>query len=132
MRPGLHGTEPSIGELFGELAGETSQLVRQEVSLVAAELAQKARYAAKQASYVAIGGYVGLIAVQALLAAAVLGLGMVMPLWAAALAVGGFAVVVAAVVAMKGIEALRHMDPSPTQTMLSLEENKSWIKKQMQ
>lgn len=124
--------ERTIGDLVGTLASETSLLVRQEVKLATIELVQTAKYVGKQATYVAVGAYVGLVAVQALLAAAVIGLGLVIPLWAAALAVGGFASLVAVAIAMKGITALKQLDVTPTETLKSLEENKSWIKNQLQ
>ena len=84
MRTEAIHNEKSLGELFGELANETSTLVKQEVQLAATELAQKAKYAGTQAVYVAIGAYIGLMALVSLLAAAVIGLGVVIPLWAAA------------------------------------------------
>jgi hypothetical protein len=124
--------EPSIGELFGDLASETSTLLRQELRLLVVELKQKAKYAARQGIYVAVGAIIALIAVVTLVGALVLGLGMVMPLWASALLVGGITLAVAGAVIAKGIVALRHLDPIPTQTALSIEDNKSWIRKQIQ
>ena len=66
-------SQRSIGELFGNLASETSTLVQQEVELATTELLEKAKYAGKQAGYVAIGGHIGVVALQALLAAAMFG-----------------------------------------------------------
>lgn len=124
--------ERSIGELFGDLASETSTLLRQEVKLATVEITQKASYAGKQTSFVAVGACVGMLAMQAMLAAAIVGLAMVMPIWAAALVVGAVLAVVAAVIAMKGIAALTKMRVAPEQTLLSVEDNQSWMKKQVQ
>ncbi len=96
--------------------------------LAAVELTQKAAYAGCQAALVGAGVFVGLLALQALLAAAVVGLAKVLPLWAAALAAGGVLLVVAGVVATKGISSLDHMNSKPSQTLQSVEDNKSWIK----
>jgi len=132
VKTDVRNGERSIGDLVGALATDTSMLVRQEVALATSELVRTAKYAGKQAMYVAIGGYVGLVGVQALLAAAVIGLGLVLPLWAAALAIGGFASLVALAIAIKGIAALKQLDVTPTETLKSLEENKSWIRNQLQ
>jgi len=124
-------TERSVGELLGDLATETSTLVRQEVKLAASEMANKATYAAKQSVNVAIGGLLGLVALGSLVASLILGLGMVMPLWASALLVGSIIAVVAFLVGHAGVTALRQMDAAPTQTIKSLEETKSWAKQQI-
>ena len=122
----------SIGELFGELANETGALVRQQVKLAATEITQKAMFAGKQVIYVGMGAFVGLLALEALLAAAIVGLASAIPLWAAALAVGGVLAMIATLLGVKAIGALKHMDPIATQTLMSLEDNKSWLKKEMQ
>jgi len=124
--------EPSIGELFGDLATETSTLVRQELRLLTFELKQKAKYAVGQGVYVAVGAFIALVALQTLLLAAVIGLGIVMPLWASALLVGGITLITAVALVAKGIVALKHFDPIPTQTALSIADDKSWLKKQIQ
>jgi hypothetical protein len=120
-----------IGELFSELANETSTLVRQEIDLATTELTSKATYAGKQASLVAAGAALGLVGLLALVAALVLGLGTVMALWVSALLVGLAISAIAAAVAVKGIGALRRMNLKPEHTMESLQENKSWVQRQI-
>jgi hypothetical protein len=122
----------TVGELIGELARETSTLVRQEVHLAKVEMAQKAVDGAKQASYVGVGGLLGIIALQALLAALVFGLAQVMPLWASALLVGGTLAVVAFFVTWKGWRSLKTFELKPRQTLLSIEDTKSWARQQLQ
>lgn len=124
------GVRP-IGELFRELATETSTLVRQEVKLATTELTEKATYAGKQAGYVAVGSLLGALSLLALMAALILGLGNVMPLWESALLVGAVVAVVAYVVIHHGISALKKLDPAPAQTVLSLKENKKWVQEQV-
>ncbi len=130
ISPSPHAERP-IGELFSELATETSSLVRQEVKLATTELTQKATYAGKQAGYVAVGSLLFALSLLVLLAALVLGLGNVMPLWESALLVGGLVGVVAFVVIQHGLSALRKLDPTPKQTVLSLKEDKKWVQEQV-
>ena len=124
--------ERSIAQLFGDLATETGTLFRQEVKLATTEIAQKAAHAGKQVAYVAAGALLGLLALQAMLASAVVVLAWIMPLWASALAVGGALALIAVVFISKGASALHHMNPTPQQTILSLEDTKSWMKKAVQ
>jgi hypothetical protein len=124
--------ERSVGDLFGELAAETGTLVRQEVQLASRELALKARYAAQQGAAVAVGAALGMVALMAVVAGIILVVAMVLPLWAAALAVGGAVGVVASVCALSGYRALARMNTRPEQTLLSIQETKSWVQEQVQ
>lgn len=121
----------SVGELFGELATEIGTLVRKETQLAAKELGDKAVYAGKQAGLIAVGAVLGVVAAGVLVAALVLLLAVVMPAWVAALVVGIVVSAAAAIFAAKGIAALRTMDPRPWQTMVSIEETKSWMYEQV-
>lgn len=122
----------SIGDLLGTLANETSTLVRQEVALAKSEITEKARFVAGQSAQIAVGALIAIGALQTLLFAGVLGLALVVPGWAAALIVGAVAMGVALALVLKGVASLKHGDLFPTQTLLSIEENKSWLKNQIQ
>ena len=124
--------ERSIGELLGELASETTTLVKQEVALAKKEITEEARVAAKNVGYTVAGGavaYVGLIAV-------VIGLGWLLgellgdAEWLGLLIVG---LVVAAIgygLLQKGLTKLKEMDPTPDRTLRTLKEDKEWLKNQ--
>jgi len=122
--------QPSLGELFGELAAQTGTLVRKEVELARVEMTGKAKDAGRNAAIVAAGGAVVLLGTMALLAALILGLGMFVPLWASALIVGAAVTGVGAVLASKGIRAFGDIEVAPRQTMQTLEENKQWLREQ--
>jgi hypothetical protein len=126
-----HAPERSVGELFGELATETSTLVRQEVQLAAAELTHKASYAGKQAALVGAGGLLGIVSLLALVAALVIALDAVMALWLSALLVGVAIGAIAFAVAAKGRAALRKLDIKPQQTLQTLRDDKNWAQRQI-
>ena len=65
-------------------------------------------------------------------AALVLIIAHALPLWASALCVAALFGVVAYVVAQTGFTALKNMDLTPTETIASLKDNKSWVTKQLQ
>jgi len=120
-----------VGELFSELARETSHLVRHEIELAKVEMAAKAKVAGYDAAQVAVGGIIAYFGGLALLAAVVLLLAEVMPLWASALVVGLAILAVGGVLAFFGVRALQRLDPAPRQTLRTLQENKRWLREQV-
>jgi len=125
-------TQPRpLGELFSELASETGALVRKEVELATVEMGQKAKVAGRDAAIVAGGGAVVGLGAMALMAALILLLGTVIPLWASALIVGTLITVTGAVLVMSGIRAFKGIDARPRQLMETLEEDKRWLKEQV-
>lgn len=123
----------SLGELFAELARETSTLVRQEMGLARAEMTQKATRVGKDVAFLAIGGAVAYAGVLALLAAVILGLAALgLPAWLAALIVGLVVVVVGYVLVQRGRDALKREDLAPRQTVETLKEDVAWAKEQVQ
>lgn len=121
----------SLGELFSELAHETGTLVRKEVQLAKVEMTQKAKVAGYDAALVAGGGAIAVIGAMALMAALILALGTLIPLWASALLVGLMVTITGGVLAALGVRALKGLDPAPRQTIETLEEDQQWLKHQL-
>jgi Flp pilus assembly protein TadB len=120
----------SLGELFSELAQETSTLVRQEVTLAKTEVSDKASRAGKHVGILAAGGALAYAGLLAILAAVIVLLNMVMPLWVAALLVGLVAVVVGYLLVRRGLDALKREDFAPRETIETLKEDQRWAKDQ--
>ena len=136
MNPAYQPLEPKgeqrpLGELFSELAHETGTLVRKEVELAKTEMTGKAKVAAKDAAAIAVGGVVGLAGGLFLLGALVLALGTLIPLWVSALLVGGIVTAIGVTMALRGMRALKHIDPAPQQTIRTLQEDRQWAREQM-
>ncbi|MBC8143816.1 MAG: phage holin family protein, partial [Armatimonadetes bacterium] len=64
--------EKSLGDLFADLTRESSALIRQEINLAKAEMSQKAAKFGKDATTVAIGGFVAYAGALTLFASLVL------------------------------------------------------------
>ncbi|MFF9340730.1 MULTISPECIES: phage holin family protein [unclassified Streptomyces] len=94
--------EASVGELVTRASQQVSELVREEVELAKAEMSRKGRRYGVGGGLFGGAGLVGVLAAQALVAAAVAALAMVLPLWASALVVGAVLALVAAVMATAG------------------------------
>jgi hypothetical protein len=120
----------SLGELFAELAQETTTLVRQEVNLATTEMTQKASRAGRQIGVLAAGGAVAYAGLLAILAGVIVLLDNVMPLWLSALLVGVVVAVVGYVLVRRALDALKHEDFAPRETMETLKEDQRWAKDQ--
>jgi len=118
----------SFGQLLGELANHSAALVRDEMALAKQELRESARSLRLGVTMLAIGALVGLIALAALSAAAVIGLSHFMDAGYAALIVGVVMAVLSGGVALSGINHLKKTTLTPEQTIQTLEENGQWLK----
>ncbi len=120
----------SLGELFSELAQETSTLVRQEVNLAKTEMSHKASRAGRHIGVLAAGGAVAYAGLLAILAGVIVLLDNVMPLWASALLVGVVVAFVGYLLARRAIDALKREDFAPRETVQTLKEDQQWAKDQ--
>ena len=120
----------SLGELFSELAQETSTLVRQEVNLAKVEMSHKASRAGKQVGVLAAGGAFAYAGLLAILAGVITLLDNVMSLWLSALLVGIVVAVVGYLLVRRALDALKREDFAPRETMETLKEDQRWAKEQ--
>ena len=123
--------ERSLGELFAELARDTSSLVRQEVDLAKTEVTQKATRAGRHIGMIGAGAAVAYAGLLAVVAAVILGIGLFIPLWLSALIVGIAVAIVGYVVIQSGLSALKRADLTPHETIESLKEDTEWAKDQV-
>jgi len=121
-----------IGELLKRLSTETSTLVKQELDLAKAEMAQKGKRAGVGAGFVGASGVVGLLALGALTTTLIAALDLAMPLWLAALIVTLVYGAIAGVLALKGKNKVQEATPpAPEQTVETVKEDVQWAKTQM-
>jgi len=117
-----HGTaevrELSTGELVGRLGEQVSRLVRDEFALARTELEQKGKEAGSGAALGGVAGVLAWFGVGALVVAAVAALALVLPVWAAALIVGGALLVVAGALGLLSVNKIkRAIPPLPTRAI---------------
>lgn len=133
--------ERSLGELFSELAGETSNLVKQEVALATTELTQKATSVGKNVGYLVVGGAVGYTALFVIVAAVVMALAqllsrvmnweLITSAWIAAVVVGLIVGIVAYVLVTRALAKLKETNLTPRQTVETIKEDAQWLKDQV-
>jgi MFS family permease len=134
MGPDGHQAQPdmrdhSIGELVKDLATETSTLVRQEIHLAKAEMADRGKRAGKGAGMLAAGAVAALLALGALTAGLIAALDLAMPTWLAALIVTAIHGVIAGVLVQTGRKKVQEAAPPvPEDTIESVKEDVQWAK----
>lgn len=122
----------SLGELFSELASETSTLVKQEVALAQTELTQKATKVGKNVGFLVVGGAVAYAALLAFIAGLIIILGNALDNhWLAAFIIGVVIAVAAVVMIMSALSALKTTGITPTRTVETIKEDAQWLKDQV-
>ena len=124
-------TDRSFADVLQDIVRNIQEIVRSEVRLARAEIAEEARKAKPAGAFVAAGAALGMCAIVFGLLAAVYGLSIVIPNWAAALVVSVVSGVVAAISIRAGLRQLARIDPTPDKTIRSLKENLEWSKQQL-
>jgi Putative Actinobacterial Holin-X, holin superfamily III len=130
-RPERDQRERPVGELMKELANQTSTLVRQELDLAKAEMAQKGKQAGLGVGMFGGAGIVGFLALVALTACFVAALATGMEVWLAALIVAVVYAAVAGALALLGRSRVKEATPPvPEQTVETVKEDVEWAKTQ--
>jgi len=121
--------DASLGQLFGELTSQMSNLFRQELELAKVEAKQELGQAGKGAGMLAGAGIAAWIALVLVSFALAWLLNQAMNRALAFLIVGLLWAVVAAVLAARGRRTIKQVEPLP-QTMTTLKEDVEWAKAQ--
>ena len=105
-------------------------MIDRQAQLAKLELEDKASRLREAGGLIVAAIVVAVFAVGVLIAAAVLGLALVLPAWAAALVVGAVLVSVAVVLLLMGRARMRSMGSlAPTQTIEAAREDVAWIRR---
>ncbi|MGQ0624914.1 MAG: phage holin family protein [Sporichthyaceae bacterium] len=122
-------TDMSIGELASSLSAQTSQLVRDEISLATREMQQKGKAAGLGIGLAGGGGVIALFGLGALVTAAIAGLAEGMDVWGAAAIVAAVLFALAGVLALLGKRKVADaVPPMPTQAIASVQDDVTTIK----
>ena len=120
-----------VAELLRSVVADIRLMLQREAELARLELKEKGSRMAIAGELVAGALAVGLFALGTLVAAAVLGLAIVVPAWASALIVGTLLAVVAAVLFLVGRERMRSVGSlAPTETIETVREDVAWMRRE--
>ena len=123
--------ERPVGELLKQLSNETTTLVKQELDLAKAEMAEKGKQAGMGAGLFGGAGVTGLLALISLTLTLIYVLGTAMEDWIAALIVTVVWAVIAGALALTGKKKVQEAGPPvPEQTVETVKEDVEWAKTQ--
>jgi uncharacterized membrane protein YqjE len=118
----------SVGDLLGEVSGDLTKLLRQEVALAKVELKEEATKAGKAGGLLAGAVACGYLVLVFLALALVFALDNVMDIGWAALLTAVLLGIIAAVLFVIGRNRLKQVNPTPEQTIETLKEDVQWAK----
>ena len=123
--------ERSLGELFTELTDEVRTLFRQEVALARTEVNTKVSHLSRDAIRIGIGAAIAFVGFQALVAAGIIALDIIIPLWLSALIAGALLAIVGYALIQQGMNDIKRRGVTLTQTIDSLKEDREWLQNQI-
>jgi uncharacterized membrane protein YqjE len=121
----------SFGELLGQLANNSSALVRDEIQLAKQEMSEKITRLRSAMIIVAAGAFVGFLGILALTAAAIICLANYVGPGNSSLIIGAIFALIGSITAFSGVSRIKRTSLKPKQTMETLEEDKEWLKELM-
>lgn len=129
---GADGGEPSIGELFSQLANDATLLVRQEVALAKTELREAGSTLAQDGAKIGIAVGLGLLGAIAATLFLILALGDLFDnYWLSALLVSVLFLGTAAYLGKNAIDDIKRRGIKPDQTIQTLREDADWAKREV-
>jgi uncharacterized membrane protein YqjE len=116
-----------ISGVLSDILGNAQNIVRSELRLAKTELSEELRKSRSAAVMLGVGLLLLVFSAMFALLAAVYGLSLVVPAWAAALIVTAGLGLVAALFCALGIKRFKSVRPAP-RTTASLKENMEWAR----
>ena len=118
----------SVGDLLGEITGDLSKLMRQEVALAKVEMKEEAAKAGKASGLLGGAGLVGYLVLVFLSLALMFALDNVMGIGWAAVITAVILGIISAVLFVVGRNKFKQVNPKPEQTVETLKEDVQWAK----
>lgn len=126
-RPG--GEDPTLGAVVHDLTQQVPQLIRSEIRLAQAEMAQKGKRAGIGIGMFSAAGLLAFFGVAALITTVILALALVIPAWLAALIVAVVLLLVGGVLAMAGKNKVSEATPAaPERAVEGIKEDIATVK----
>jgi uncharacterized membrane protein YqjE len=119
----------AISLILKDIVNHVTEIIRSEVRLAQTEVRQDVTQVAKASILCAIGAVFGLFALGFILLGLVYVLESTMPPWLSAVTVGTGVGIVAAIFLLAGRTKMKLASLKPDETIRTLQENVTWIKK---
>ncbi|GAB3656780.1 phage holin family protein [Nocardioides korecus] len=125
------GSDPTLGALVNDLTTQVPELIRSELRLAQAEMAEKGKRAGLGIGMFSGAGLMAFFGFGTLLATIVIALDLVLPLWLAALIVTVVLFAIAGILAMMGKKKVAQATPlAPERAQAGLKDDIATVKGQ--
>lgn len=121
-KPGA-GKKRSLFSLIGSIPSQLSELIRSELDQLKTELLRKLKHAGIGIGLFLGAAVVAVFAVGVFVAAAIMGLAVVLPAWLSALIVGIVLLVIVGVLILLGVKEMKKGSPEPKETIASVQKD---------
>jgi len=121
----------STGEIVRNIARDFEDMVRGELRLARAELAEKGQRAASAAGLLGGAAVGGLLAAACLVLTCIALLDYVLPLWASALIMAGLVGSIAGICFVVARQRLKRIHAVPERTVRSIKDSAEWANQRM-
>ena len=123
------GEDPTLGALVNNLTTQIPDLIRNEIRLAQAEVAQKGKAAGIGIGMFSAAGLLAFYGLAVLIATAILALALVLDAWLAALIIGVVLLVIAGIVALVGKKKVAEAGPpKPERAIEGVKEDIATVK----
>lgn len=119
-----------IASILQEVLAQLTEIIRSEIRLATVEIRQDMKQVARAGTFLVLSALLALYALGFILLGAVYALAKTAPLWASALIVGVGMGVIATALLLVGRRKMKLASLRPDETIESLQENVTWLKKQ--
>ncbi len=121
--------DQSTAELVQRASEQVSRLVRDEIALAKAELAEKGKHAGIGAGLFGVGGVLALYGIGALIATLIIVFDLFLPLWLAALIIATSLFLIAGILALIGkSQVTKAVPPEPQAAIASVKADADEVK----
>jgi len=121
----------TVSQIFQEILDHLAEIIRSEIRLARVELGQDLAQVANAGVFLVLGAVFALYAFGFVLLGLVYALGSTIAPWLAAVIVGAGVGLIGAILLMVGRAKIKRADLKPDKTIRSVQENVTWMKKQI-
>jgi len=129
-RASLKSDDRTFSRILQGIVNHLTEIIRSELRLAQTELRRDLTQVVRASVFIVVGALAALYALGFILLAAVYGLATVMDPWLSAVIVGVAVAIVAVIFLQIGRSRLKRASLKPDETIQSLRENITWMKKQ--
>ena len=127
-QPASGESERTVGQLVADASHDVSALVQSEIQLAKAEITKGVSIGGKGVAFLAVAAFLGLLGLIFLFHTLAQVIAVWLPMWAGYLIITGVLLLIAAVLGLVGVKALKKAKPMPQKAIRNAQETVAAVK----